>query len=1438
MSKHAARTDLPVIAIGASAGGLEASRALLKALSPDLQAAFILILHLDPSHDSMMVDLLTNHTTLKVVQAADGMALMPGCLYVIPPGVFLTVAQQVMTLSAPDKGKSVRMPFDVLLRSLAKDAARLSGCVVLSGTGSDGSLGITDIHAAGGLVLAQDPEDAGYPGMPESAIKTGFVARTLPASQIAIALEEFIDLATRGPSAVHAQPAKHAKEAGLAPVLTAVDYSDILTYLDDHAALDISLYKRGTLERRIGRRMAMVGLGAGEVAHYLDVLKADPEERAQLSADLLIHVTSFFRDPEVFAHLSTKVAPDLVASMVAERPMRIWVAGCSTGEEAYSLAILFLEVMGEAGVKGRLQILASDVDPEAIAVARAGFFTKEIEADVSAERLARFFVAENGGWRVTSALRDQIVFTVADMLSDPPFSKIDLVSCRNMLIYLGPEAQKRVIARCCFALRQGGLLLLGSAEMPGQEDTCFAVVDKKARLWRRVGKSHTGDMHFAATKREEQPLAPGQTFVRRSSLAELCRRLVIENYAPAAALLNAQLECVYLLGPTEKYLKVSQGHLDPGILGMLPKGLRARFRAAVVSCNAQNPMARITGGRVSDTSGFDIALHAVSGGPEPLFLACFLDVARNPSATARSDAAIADESQKSELEAELEATRSDLSDALRDLEDEVEAHGADRAEALSVNEEFQSTNEELLASKEELQSLNEELTALNSQLQETLERHRTTANDLQNVLFSTDVATLFLDLDLNIRFFTPATREIFHLIASDLGRPLADLASVARDDDPTEDAHAVLRSSEPIEREISGVGEQWFLRRVQPYRTEGGQFEGVVITYVDITERKRINAALIAATQEADRATRAKSRFLASASHDLRQPMQAMALLNSLIARHKRSSEGGRLTALLDQTLTSMTAMLDSMLDVNRIESGVVRPVMRPVAVLPLMQGLVDEFAPQCELKRLKLRFVPCKAWVQTDPQLLEQMLRNLLSNALKYTQDGGILLGCRQRGASLTVQVYDTGIGVPKAEIRSIFDAYHQGSDVQAVSGHGLGLGLSIVQRLAKLMDHPVALRSKPGKGSVFMITVPVVEAEPEATPTTQRELDQERVPAPRQGVVLMVEDEGPLRELLEEFLVKEGHIVIAHSNAKDALSWVSGTATQPDLLLTDFDLRGGTNGLRLAQDLPDILGNSVPTIVLTGDITAETLKSISETEFRHVTKPVMPQVLLALISDMLHSTHVARSRKDLRMDASASTVHVIDDDPMIRETMRRLFEAEGWNVMCYASAEDFLALPRPDTTDCLLVDALLPGMSGVELLALLQAENSRVPAVVLTGYGDAAMAVAAMKAGASDLIEKPASAAELIASVRYAVRTAQNGPARTGSRKAANLRFAKLTTRERQVLRHVLAGEPNKIIAADLGINQRTVENHRASVMRKTGAGSLPALVRMALAADVQDA
>ena len=1421
---------LPIVAIGASAGGLEACRALLKAMPGDMQAAFVLVLHLDPSHDSMMVDLLARDTALKVVLAAEGMPLRPAHLYVIPPGAFLTVENGVLHTPAPERGKAVRLPFDVLLQSLAGEASSPLACIVLSGTGTDGSGGLRAIHDAGGLILAQDPKEAGYSGMPDSAIATGLVDHVLGIADMPAVLGQLTAGGLPKPPE-HPDTGRGTKAGAgrTGATLAGRDFDAIISLVAETAPQDVTLYKTGTIQRRIARRMAMAGCGPDETERYLAMLRADTGELARLTADLLIHVTSFFRDPGVFEHLGATALPELIASQPADRPLRVWVAGCSTGEEAYSLAMLCIEALEAAGSRAGLQVFASDIDADAVGTAREGFYPADIAGAVSSARLARFFDAEAGGWRVRPELRDVIVFTVADLLSDPPFSRIDLLSCRNVLIYLEPQAQRRVIGLCAFSLRQGGLLLLGAAETPGPADGSFEVAHKDARLWRCVGPGRPGDLHVAAGARIARPVEAYPQPSRRTSLAELCRRVVLDNYAPAAVLLNRRFDCLYLLGPTERYLSVTQGHPDPGFLGMLPRTLHARFRAAAASCDAANPVVAVPGGRSAREGRFNIELRAVQAGREDLLLACFLDAP--PAATgslADADGAADAASRIAELEADLDATRNDLSDALRELEQEVEGHAADAAEALSVNEEFQSTNEELLASKEELQALNEELTALNAQLQETVERHRTTANDLQNVLYSTDVATIFLDRDLNIRFFTPTARAVFHVIPTDIGRPLSDLAALSSDADLAPDTAKVLATARPVEREVAGAGGIWFLRRVQPYRADGGRVEGVVITFVDITANKRTHAELVAARREADRATAAKSRFLAAASHDLRQPLQSLALLHELMTRGRRSAEALRLAALMDRTLKTMTEMLDALLDLNRIEAGIVRPQVRAIAVAPLMAHLAEEFAPLCELKELKLRVVPTRAWVRTDPQLLRQMLRNLLSNAVKYTPRGGILMGCRIRGDRLTIQVSDSGIGVAPSEQKAIFDAYHQGAQPGFLAAQGLGLGLSIVQRLADLLAHPVDVRSVQGKGSTFAVTLPLAAAEPAAL------ADTAPVEGDRQtGTILLVEDADDLRLLLVQALEAEGHSVVAMANAPDALAWAARAAEPLDLLLTDFDLHGGASGLSLARDLPRVLGHGVPTIILTGDITAETMREIAESPFVQFVKPVLPDALLIRIAAMLQGARAARAQHGTGSASEQATVHVVDDDPMVREATRRLFEAEGWAVATYPSAEAFLAAPRPAARACLVIDDRLPGMSGVAMLEALRAERSYPPAVMLTGSGDTAMAVSAMKAGAADLIEKPASAADLLASIGRALEQATDDRARHGARRTALKSFADLTPREREVLAGVLEGAPNKIIAADLGINQRTVENHRAAVMRKTGASSLPDLVRLAMAA-----
>ena len=755
----------PVVGIGTSAGGLDACRKLLTVLPAEPGMAFILVQHLDPTHESMMVELLAGHTSMPVQQASDGMPLERDQFYLIPPGTYLSVVDGTLRLSQPLARHGARLPFDFLLRSMAEDCGSRAIAVILSGSGSDGSLASSTIKENGGLVIAQDPEEAEYDGMSRAAIDTGCVDNVLPIAKMPAVL------------------AKHSRR--LARRLARNDPAqdpvgdplpDIIELLRANSGHDFRLYKRGTLQRRIERRMAVAGTPDGDMQSYLAQLRSDGNERDLLAKDLLINVTSFFRDAAVFDLLAEKFIPDLVREQKSDVPLRIWVAGCSSGEETYSLTILFREAIAAANSSVKLQVFASDVDTESIALAREGVYPDTIESDVSAERLRRFFSKEDRNYRVSTDLRSTITFTVQDLLADPPFSRIDMVSCRNLLIYLRPEAQSRVISLFHFALRQDGLLLLGNSETVGHLDTYFSPIAKAERLYRHVGRSRPGEIGFLIGSGDSVRAAPSprppRIASRQASLAELCRELVLETYAPAALLINRSNECLYSIGPTDRYLRVAPGQPTHDLFAMAREGMRTKLRSAIQRAVQENALVSVAGGRAKHdgvTVRFSIDVQPVLSDGEPLLLICFVE---EPKRERLLSPALEepDLPRVADLERELAATRVELQAAIRNLEISGEEQKAINEEALSANEEFQSTNEELLTSKEELQSLNEELTALNSQLQETLERQRTTSNDLQNVLYSTDIATLFLDRALQIRFFTPAIKSFFSIIPSDIGR--------------------------------------------------------------------------------------------------------------------------------------------------------------------------------------------------------------------------------------------------------------------------------------------------------------------------------------------------------------------------------------------------------------------------------------------------------------------------------------------------------------------------------------------------------------------------------------------------------------------------------------------------------------------------------------------
>ncbi len=584
-------SDFSIIGIGASAGGLDACTRLLDALPAGNGMTFILIQHLDSTHESMMVELLASHTTMAVLQAADGMPIEPDHVYVIPPGTYLAAIDGVLRLKPPQARHGARLPFDFLLRSLAGQYGVRAACVVLLGTGADGSIGLKAIKDRSGLVIAQALDEAGYDSMPRSAIMTGAVDLVLPVADIPAALVGHDR--RRALLRVDAPPPPQDAPQDWLP--------EVLGLIRAHTVHDFLPYKPGTLQRRIERHMALASIRTDAMGRYLAMLRSDPGELDRLAKDLLINVTSFFRDPKVFECLSETVIPGLVRNRAPDSHLRVWIARCSTGEEAYSLAMLFRERITAAKCNVKLQVFASDVDPDAVAVAQECRYPETIAANISKERLARFFTRKDHGYKVSPELRAAVVFTVQDLLIDPPFSRLDFISCRNLLIYLGAEAQAKAIALFDFALVPDGVLLLGSSETVGDRDRCFEVFSKAERLYRHLGRDRSNGVNFTmgAGNGVRRPPGLGQRKIlaRQAILADLCRRLVMDIHAPAAMLCSRDHECLYSLGPTERYLRVAPGHPTHDLLAMVHESVRAKLCSAIQQAIGGNVRVVVAGGR-------------------------------------------------------------------------------------------------------------------------------------------------------------------------------------------------------------------------------------------------------------------------------------------------------------------------------------------------------------------------------------------------------------------------------------------------------------------------------------------------------------------------------------------------------------------------------------------------------------------------------------------------------------------------------------------------------------------------------------------------------------------------------------------------------------------------------------------------------------------------
>lgn len=843
-SPKAARGEaFPIVGIGASAGGLEALEQFLATVPADSGMAYVIVQHLDPNHKGMLPELLQRTTAMPVVQAKNRLKVKPDHVYVIPPNRDMSILRGALYLFEPAAPRGLRLPIDFFLRSLAEDRHQLAIGVILSGMGSDGSGGMRAIKENAGLALAQDPASAAFPAMPRSAIDAGVTDIVAPAAELPARILASL---RHGAHAAAAEPAIDGQlQSGL---------EKVLILLRAHNGQDFSLYKKTTLYRRIERRMGIHQID--RIATYVRFLQENPQELDLLFSEFLIGVTNFFRDPTAWDSLRDAALPPLFARSPAGRVLRAWVPGCSTGEEAYSLAITFKEAIERHKPKGRftLQIFATDLGGDAIDRARQGQYPANIVADVSPERLARFFVATEDGYQVCKEIREMVVFAPQNLIQDPPFTKLDLLLCRNVLIYFSTELQKKLLPLFHYSLTPGGVLFLGNSEALGSATDLFAPLDAKARIFCRIDiPGQAVEIDFPARFRslrvgDGEAKAPPPP----ANLQGLADQVLLRQFAPAAVLVNDRGDIVYINGRTGRYLEPAAGKANWNIHAMAREGLRGEIGSALHQVTRNRGRVERTDISVSDdgtTRRLGLVVQMIEE-PEPLrgmVMVVFTELPPLPEAKPGGGRTPRRGARQVELERELQQARDEIRTLREEMQVSQEELKSANEELQSTNEELQSTNEELTTSKEEMQSLNEELQTVNIELQSKVDDLSCANNDMQNLLNSTEIATIFLDNRLNVRRFTPLATRIIKLIAADAGRPLSDLATDLDYPAIEDDAREVLRTLMFSEKQIATRDGRWFTVRIMPYRTTDNVIEGVVITFIDISVAKRLEAELRAA---------------------------------------------------------------------------------------------------------------------------------------------------------------------------------------------------------------------------------------------------------------------------------------------------------------------------------------------------------------------------------------------------------------------------------------------------------------------------------------------------------------------------------------------------------------------------------------------------------------
>jgi two-component system CheB/CheR fusion protein len=1104
----------PLVGLGGSAGSIQALQRFFDEAPVDAGVIYVVVIHLSPEHESNLAELLGHHTSMSVRQVTGSIKAEPDHVYVIPPNHSLSAIDGHLGLGPLHSPRGRRVAVDLFFRTLADSYGPHAVAVVLSGADGDGAIGIKRIKERGGLTIVQDPDEAEFPGMPRTAINTGMVDWILPVAEMPRRIQDYVE---REPCLDAGGTSTAVASTQLPnPALDAA-VEEVLAHVHTLTGRDFADYKRGTVMRRLARRMQVNNIT--ELTEYLSYLRTHQGEAGALLQDLLISVTNFFRDSPAFAALEARI-PDLFAGKGMHDTVRVWVPGCATGEEAFSIAMLLLEHARTLETPPQLCVFATDLDKDAIQVGRTGLYPATIQADVSEERLDRFFGREQGGYRIRREVREVVLFAVHDVLRDSPFSRLDLVSCRNLLIYLNPAAQHRALELFHFALRKDGLLFLGTSELVSDESNLFAPIDAVHRIYAarataRIGvpiMTGTTSLSIAARPVEgytELPLsarssrlAPARPVLSASedlatpTWAELHSQL-LERFGPPSLVVNPSQNIVHLSETAGHFLQHPAGEPTIQLLSAIHPGLRGALRTALFLAQEEGEgQSEPAPFQVDGTMQYVTIRVARADDLAPDFLLVSFLTSR-----AKEELQTVDTGSVSPVVQQLEHEVASLQGRMTRLnaqyEESTEALSASNEELQAVNEELRSATEELETSREELQSINEELTTVNQELKSNVEELGEANTDLHNLMSAGAIAIVFLDLNLRITRFTPSAVDLFRLIPADVGRPLSNFNHRLNYPELEQDAREVLAHGNQREREISsGDAGLMYLARWVPYRSIQGEIDGVVLTLIDISELSRARQELgrsheqlteaLAQTEEARRAAeqalKVKDQFLAILSHELRTPLTPVVMATQMLSRQEELSPRSReWLALIERNVAMENGLINELLDLSRIAHGKLHLQLEPTSLHQVIRSAIETVVPDLTARdqKLTLELGAGNDLVLGDPARLQQVFANLLTNASRHSaKQASIEVRTSRSGPRIVAQVIDHGDGIAAEALEGIFEAFRQLQPGTPSHSGGLGLGLAITRAIVQEHGGRIEAESDgEGKGAAFRVELVLKE-------------------------------------------------------------------------------------------------------------------------------------------------------------------------------------------------------------------------------------------------------------------------------------------------------------------------------------------------------------------------